>query len=84
MVLLKNTARAASKDKSKSKDKNKSKDKDKDEASSKPLLPYSSGLNSIAIVGPNADATTVMLGNYHGRAPYITRYFTTTLLRFTV
>mmetsp|Transcript_13222 Transcript_13222/g.21646 ORF Transcript_13222/g.21646 Transcript_13222/m.21646 type:complete len:516 (+) Transcript_13222:207-1754(+) len=42
-----------------------------DTADSTSLLPYSNDIASIALVGPNADATTVMLGNYHGRAPYI-------------
>ena len=39
------------------------------------LLPYDdSQLQSMAVVGPNADATRVMLGNYHGHPPYIVRY----------
>lgn len=39
----------------------------------KPLLPYRRDLESIALVGPNADATITMLGNYHGRSTFITR-----------
>ena len=35
------------------------------------LLPLSKGLRSIAVIGPNADARQVLLGNYHGTPPYV-------------
>ena len=43
-------------------------------ASASTLLPYSKELPSIALVGPNADVTRTMLGNYHGHPPFIIRY----------
>jgi beta-glucosidase-like glycosyl hydrolase len=39
----------------------------------RPLLPYPSDLMSMALVGPHADATRAMLGNYHGHPPFIIR-----------
>ena len=34
------------------------------------LLPLSKGLKTVAVIGPNADARQVLLGNYHGTPPY--------------
>lgn len=35
-------------------------------------LPLSQNISSVALVGPWADATTQMQGNYYGNAPYLT------------
>jgi beta-glucosidase len=36
------------------------------------ILPLSLNIQSIAVIGPNADAAGVQLGNYHGTPSYIT------------
>jgi beta-glucosidase len=35
------------------------------------LLPLKKEIRSLAVIGPNADARTVLLGNYHGTPPFI-------------
>ncbi|RAL62891.1 hypothetical protein DID88_004732 [Monilinia fructigena] len=35
------------------------------------LLPFSSNISNIALIGPWANATTQMQGNYYGKAPYL-------------
>jgi len=43
---------------------------DSDESEESPLLPLEKDLNSIAVIGPNADYYWTMLGNYHGTPGY--------------
>ena len=38
---------------------------------SKPLLPLSGDLKSLAVIGPNADSYDLMLGNYHGTPSHL-------------
>jgi beta-glucosidase len=37
----------------------------------KQLLPFSKNVKKIAVIGPNADDSDGLLGNYHGSAPYL-------------
>ncbi|MDR0543367.1 MAG: glycoside hydrolase family 3 C-terminal domain-containing protein, partial [Dysgonamonadaceae bacterium] len=37
----------------------------------KQLLPFSKSVKKIAVIGPNADDSEGLLGNYHGSAPYL-------------